>query len=345
MRGFDYAAIDKRLWDGEILRLIGDIRERKGRLDVYLKENAGTLGMAAEAARLRSIESANAIENIFVPKSRIKQICAKKTQPQNDSEQDILGYSEAYRTVLEGYDSMPVRLRYVQQLHRELYSYARGVGGNFKKTHESIKAVDSLGNEIVLFTPMTPYETPGAIDEICNKFNRAESEGRVEPLLLIPIFILDFLSIRPFSEGNERVSSLLTALLLLRSGYSVIKYVSIDGLIEESRSEYFTALRTSQHGWSEGREDVIPFVKYFLCRLLDAYREFEERIDIFGEKQSALESVRKAAYAAEKFTKAEMQELCPRLGKTSVESSLRRLVLEGVLSRHGSGRSTYYELK
>ncbi len=345
MRSFDYASIDKRLWDGEILRLIGDIRERKGRLDVYLKENAGTLGMAAESARLRAIEAANAIENIFVPRSRIKQICAKKTEPQNDSEHDILGYSDAYKTVLDGYDSMPVRLRYVQQLHRELYSYIRGVGGSFKKTHESIKAVDSLGNEIVLFTPMTPYETPGAIDEICNKYNRAESEGLIEPLLLIPIFILDFLSIRPFSEGNERISSLLTTLLLMRSGYNVIKYVSLDGLIEESRAEYFTALRTSQHGWSEGREDVIPFVKYFLGVLLDAYREFEERIDIFGEKQSALESVRKAAHAVQKFTKAEMQELCPRLGKTSVESSIRQLVLEGVLSRHGSGRATYYKVR
>ena len=345
MRNFDYASIDKRLWDGEILRLIGDIRERKGRLDVYLNEKEGTLSMAADAARLRSIEAANAIENIFVPKSRIKQICAKKAEPQNDGERDVLGYAEAYATVLDEFDSMPARLRYVQQLHRELYGYARGVGGSFKRTHESIKAVDSLGNEIILFTPTTPYETPGAIDEICNKFNRAESEGSVEPLLLIPIFILDFLSIRPFSEGNERVSSLLMSLLLMRSGYSIIKYVSIDGLIEETRSEYFTALRASQHGWSEGREDVIPFVKYVLGILLDAYCEFEARIDIFGEKQSALENVRKEAAVAGKFTKAEMQERCPRLGKTSVESSIRRLVSEGMLTRHGSGRATYYKVK
>ena len=300
--------------------------------------------MTAEGAKLNTVEAANAMENIVVPKSRIKLVCSKKTAPQNDAEQGILGYFTAYETVVESFDSMPVRMRYIQQLHRELYPHVRS-GGNFKKTHESITATDSLGNEIVLFTPMTPYETPGAIDEICNKYNRAESDAVTDPLLLIPIFVLDFLSIRPFSEGNERVASLLTLLLLLRSGYTIGKYVSIDKLIAEARPQYYNALRTSQLGWNEGREDVTPFVKFFLTVLRDAYREFEDRIDIFGEKQSAFEIVRNAAHRTRSFTKAEMQQLCPTIGKTSVESSLRKLVELRELTKEGSGRATFYKVR
>ena len=344
MRGFDYVSAEKRLWDVETLRLIGDIREHKGRLDVYLKERADSLKMTTESANQRAVETACAFEGINVPKSRIKALVTKKAEPQNDSERDIIGFYNAYTTVCSSFDSMPVRLRYVQQLHRELFYYARSVGGNFKKTNESITATDTFGNEIVLFTPATPYETPGAIDEICNKYNRAETDGTADPLLLIPLYILDFLSIRPFEEGNERVASLLISLLLFRADYNIGRYVSIDALILASRSEYFNALRKSQIGWNEGHEDATPFIKFFLGIVRDAYIEFESKIDLFGDKLSALETVRKAAQNAKSFTKAEMQELCPTLGKTSVESSLRRLTEQGVLKRYGSGRATNYTL-
>jgi Fic family protein len=272
--------------------------------------------MTEESARLRTVEAANALENISLPKSRIKAICLGKAEPQTENEHTVLGFYSAYSTVISEYESMPARLRYVQQLHRELFSHVRGVGGNFKKTNESITAIDAFGNEIVLFTPTAPYETPGAIDEICNKFNRAESDGALDPLLLIPMFVLDFLSIRPFSEGNERVSSLITSLLLLRSGYSIVKYISIDALILSARAEYFNALRKSQLSWNEGREDATPFIKFFLTVLKDAYLEFEDRIDILGNKMSALDTVRRACERARDFTKAEMQTLCPNLSKT-----------------------------
>ena len=171
------------------------------------------------------------------------------------------------------------------------YSYA----GKYKNTPNEIDMVLESGEKIVLFKPLEPYETPDAVERLCNEFEKAIDEKIVDPLILIPNFILDFLCIHPFNDGNGRMSRLLTTLLLYRSGFYVGKYISLEAKVAQNKDLYYEALADSQIGWHEGKEDAIPFVKYILGTILAAYKDFEERMTIIEPKLSALEMVRRAS--------------------------------------------------
>ena len=199
------------------------------------------------------------------------------------------------------------------------------------------------GKESILFTPPAPYETPDAIEKICNEFNIAISKCEVDPLILIPIFIHDFLCIHPFSDGNGRMSRLLTTLLLYRNGYMVGKYISLESKIAKNKNAYYDALEKAQAGWNEGKEDPVPFIKYLLGTIISAYRDFEDRMEIVSESESALDMVKKAvANKIGKFTKMDIVAMCPSLSNSSVESSLKKLAQEGIIEKKGASRATYY---
>ena len=194
-----------------------------------------------------------------------------------------------------------------------------------------------------MFTPLAPYETPAALDRICEEYNRVIGNLEVEPLIAIPVFIHDFLCIHPFNDGNGRMSRLLTTLLLYRDGFYVGKYISLEAKIAKNKDLYYDALGRSQHGWHEGTEDNMPFIKYFLGIILAAYKDFEDRFSIVETKLPAVEMVKKATQnEIGKFTKQDIRELCPSLSVSSIEGSLRKLVNAGEIKREGSGKSTCY---
>ena len=194
-----------------------------------------------------------------------------------------------------------------------------------------------------VFTPLALFETPEALEKICEEYSRVIGNFEVEPLIIIPIFIHDFLCIHPFNDGNGRMSRLLTTLLLYRSGFNVGKYISLEAKIAKNKDLYYDALRRSQDGWHEGSEDVVPFIKYLLGTILAAYKDFEDRFSIVGEKLPAVEIVRKATLTKiGKFTKRDIIELCPSLSLSSVEGSLRKLVQAGEIKREGVGKGTFY---
>ena len=164
-------------------------------------------------------------------------------------------------------------------------------------------------------------------------------------MIVIPIFIHDFLCIHPFNDGNGRMSRLLTTLLLYRSGYVIGKYISLEKKIQISKPDYYDALQQSSAGWIESTNDDTPFIKYLLSTILAAYRDFEERVDVVGHKMSALEMVEKAVKSKlGKFTKSDIMELCPEIGRGSVEQSLKVLCDKGIIKKEGSGRATFYHL-
>ena len=169
----------------------------------------------------------------------------------------------------------------------------------------------------------------------------------VEPLIVIPIFIHDFLCIHPFNDGNGRMSRLLTTLLLYRNGFYVGKYISLEAKIAKSKDFYYAALGQSQNGWHEGISDDVPFIKYFLGTVLAAYKDFEERFSLVETKLSAFEMVRRATMnKLGRFTKQDIRELCPSLSISSIEGALRKLVALEELRKEGVGKSTcYYRLK
>ena len=215
--------------------------------------------------------------------------------------------------------------------------------GRTKTVQNYISAAYPDGRTQILFTPLSPYETPEALDRICEEYNRVIGNLELEPLIAIPVFIHDFLCIHPFNDGNGRMSRLLTTLLLYRSGFYVGKYISLEAKIAGNKDLYYNALLASQNGWHEGEDDPVPFIKYLLGTVLAAYRDFEDRFAIVETKRSALEMVRLASRnKIGHFTKQDIRELCPSLSVSSVEGALRKLVASGELKREGSGKNTFY---
>ena len=344
MRTFDYSLLKRKTWDSEIISLVALIHEYKGRQEVYLKQKPEEMDRLVEIAKRQSTEASNVIEGIRTTSTRIKQLCEDKTTPKNRDEEEILGYRDVLNTIHENHEYIPIKTNYILQLHHDLYKYTeKSIGGHFKATPNVITATDQAGKEYVLFTPLAPYETPAAIDSICESYNRVVENEELDTLLLIPIFIHDFLCIHPFSDGNGRMSRLLTALLLYKSGYVVGKYISIESRIAKNKDLYYKVLEDWQEGWHENKEDVTPFVKYMLKIILAAYRDFEERIELVSEKLPAKEMVRRAVYSKiGKLSKSDIAELCPSIGIKSVELALKQLVEEGVLLKKGAGRATFY---
>lgn len=348
MRSFNYASIKEQKWDSEILGLIAAIYKEAGKQELYLKQRPEELEKLVEIAKVQSTEASNAIEGIVTTNTRIKQLVEEKTTPRNRDEQEIAGYRDALNIIHESFDAIPLSQNYILQLHKIMYSHLNNpMAGKTKNVQNYISASYPDGRSEVIFTPLTPFETPGALDKICEEYNKVIGNFELEPLIAIPMFIHDFLCIHPFNDGNGRMSRLLTTLLLYRSGFYVGKYISLESKISKNKDLYYDALNRSQCGWHEGAEDATPFIKYILGTILAAYKDFEDRFSIVEEKLPALDMVRKATLnKLGRFTKQDIRELCPSLSISSVEGALRKMVSEGEIRREGVGKSTcYYRLK
>ncbi len=347
MRTFDYAALATRNWSSETLGLVARIHEHKGCQESYLWQKPAALSRLVEIAKIQSTESSNRIEGIVTTDTRVLQLCREKTAPRNREEEEILGYRDVLSAIHENYEYIPLDTSSILKMHRTLYAYSqKEIGGRLKTTQNYITETRADGSEFVRFTPLSPEETPKALDAICDSFNRTLDTGTVDPLLLIPTFINDFLCIHPFVDGNGRMSRLLTTMLLYRCGFVVGRYISLEKKIEQNKTLYYEALQQSGVGWREGRSDPASFIEYLLGILLAAYRDFENRVILVDEKLPALEKVRSAIdQKIGKFTKSELMELVPSLSRASIESSLKRLTEEGYIMRHGSGKATFYVRK
>ena len=348
MRDFHYAAIREQKWDSEILGLIAAIYKEAGKQEMHLKQRPEELEKLVEIAKVQSTEASNAIEGIVTTSTRIRQLVEEKTAPRNRDEQEIAGYRDALNIIHENFDAIPITRNYILQLHKVLYSHMNNpMAGQTKSVQNYISATYPNGHTETLFTPLAPFETPEALDRICDEYNRVIGNMEAEPLIVIPIFIHDFLCIHPFNDGNGRMSRLLTTLLLYRNGFYVGKYISLEAKIAKNKDLYYAALRQAQEGWHEGTEDAVPFIKYLLGIILSAYRDFEERFSLVEQKKPALETVRQATLnKIGRFSKQDIRELCPALSVSSIEGALRKLVASGELKREGNGKNTcYYRLK
>ena len=344
MRIFNYSAIKNQKWDSEILGLIAAIYKEAGKQELYLKQRPDELEKLVEIAKIQSTEASNAIEGIVTTNTRIRQLVEEKTTPRNRDEQEIAGYRDVLSLIHESYDAIPLSRNYILQLHKIMYSYMNNpMAGQTKNVQNYISATFPGGHTEILFTPLAPFETPEALDRICEEYNKVIGNMELEPLIAIPIFIHDFLCIHPFNDGNGRMSRLLTTLLLYRSGFYVGKYISLEAKIAKNKDLYYDTLNRSQHGWHEETEDAVPFIKYLLGTILAAYKDFGDRFAIVEEKLPAVDMVRKAVLnKIGRFTKQDIREQCPSLSLSSVESALRKMVASGELKREGAGKSTCY---
>ena len=348
MREFNYSLIRNQKWDSDLLSLIAAIYKEAGKQELYLKQRPQELEKLVEIAKIQSTEASNAIEGIVTTSTRIRQLVEEKTTPHNRDEQEIAGYRDALNIIHESFDAIPVTQNYILQLHKIMYSHMNNpMAGRTKNVQNYITATYPDGHTEILFTPLEPYETPEALNRICEEFNKVIGNMELEPLIAIPVFIHDFLCIHPFNDGNGRMSRLLTSLLLYRCGFYVGRYISLEAKIAQNKDLYYSALRESQTGWHEGTEDAVPFIKYILGTVLAAYKDFEDRFALVEIKRTALETVRMASQSKiGRFTKQDIRELCPSLSLSAIESALRKMVDDGELKREGSGKNIcYYRLK
>lgn len=344
MRGFNYSKLNNQKWDSEMLSLIATISKAAGRQEQYMKQRPDELDKLVEVAKIQSTESSNAIEGIATTGVRLRQIVEEKTTPRSRSEQEIAGYRDVLSIIHESYNAISISRNYILQLHKILCSHTdTSMGGRIKDVQNYIAAVYPDGTAKTLFTPLAPYEIEEALDIICEEYNRVVGNHEVEPLIAIPVFIHDFLCIHPFSDGNGRMSRLLTTLLLYRSGFKVGKYISLEAKIAKHKNLYYVALQQSQIGWHEGNEDKLPFIKYLLGTIVSACNDFDERFSLVETKLPAVEMVRKAVHCKiGRFAKQDIRDLCPCLSISSVEGALRKMVASGELTRGGAAKATWY---
>lgn len=344
MRKFNYGVIKEQKWDSEVLGLIAAIYKEAGKQELYLKQRPEELEKLVEIAKIQSTEASNAIEGIVTTNTRIKQLVEEKTTPKNRNEQEIAGYRDVLGIIHDSFDAIPITQNYILQLHKILYSHMNNpLAGRTKTVQNYISATYPDGHTETLFTPLAPYETPAALDEICAEYNRVIGNLELEPLIAIPVFIHDFLCIHPFNDGNGRMSRLLTTLLLYRSGFYVGKYISLEAKIAKDKDLYYDALSASQEGWHEGTDNPVPFIKYLLGTILAAYKDFEDRFSLVEAKRSALDTVKLATQnKIGRFTKQDIRELCPSLSVSSIEGALRKLIASGELKREGKGKNICY---
>lgn len=344
MREFNYNLLKNKQWDKDILGYIGLIHEYKGKQQLYLQQKPMELDRLIELAKIQSTESSNAIEGILTTNQRLKQLMAEKTTPRNRNEQEILGYRAVLEFVHENYMYMPISANVILQLHKTLYSFLpTSFGGVFKTTSNEIDEIRADGTVVVRFKPLEPFETPEAVERLCKTYNEIIATGEVDPLVVIPTFIHDFLCIHPFNDGNGRMSRILTTLLLYKSGYVVGKYISLEKKIHSNKNEYYDVLQQASENWHEGTNDDTAFTKYLLGVILSAYRDFEERLEIVSSKKSAKDMVKEVfSVKLGQIKKSDIMEMCPNLSRSAVEKALRELIADNYITKHGKGPATFY---
>jgi len=327
------------------VNLLAAIHEHKGKQDLLIEAKSDLVSSLLDIAKIQSTGASNKIEGIITTEARLKEIVRQKATPRSRSEKEIAGYRDVLTTIHENYDYITPRANMILQLHRNLYAYSPSpIGGSYKNADNIIQETDAKGNKRVRFQPLSAFETPEAMQSLCDTFIEEVNRGEIDPLLLIPMFILDFLCIHPFNDGNGRMSRLLTLLLLYRSGYIVGKYISIEMLIEKTKDTYYDTLQQSGAGWHESENDYLPFVEYYLGIVLNAYREFSSRVELLMAKGlSKTDRVRAVIEnKVGKITKKEIMDLCPDISQTTVEKVLSDLVKQGAILKIGDGRYTQY---
>ena len=344
MRNYSLTNQWQKLLTPDIVALLTQIHEFKGEQNLFIEANSDTLTHLLEIAKIQSTEASNRIEGIYTSDERLKKIVLDKTTPQTRNEQEIAGYRDVLATIHESYEYIPLRPSMLLQLHRDLYKFSgMNIGGNYKNSDNVIAEEDAEGNRFVRFQPVSAWETAEAIDFACKAYDEA-LQGGADPLLLIPMFVLDFLCIHPFNDGNGRMSRLLTLLLLYRSGYIVGKYISIERVIEQSKETYYETLHQSSLGWHENENDYAPFVRYLLGTIVAAYRDFSSRVQLLItsglSKPERIRALIKDTLG--KITKTEIMEKCPDISQITVQRTLNELLKQGEIIKLSGGRYTAY---
>ncbi len=332
-------------FDGLQIATLRALGEYRGKQQLYVAQSPEVLSGLRQIAVIESAESSNRLEGVVVPKDRLKSLIIKNATPQNRSEQEVAGYRDALGLIHESAEHMHFAENVTLQLHSMLYRYMPQPGGQWKATNNDIVEKHPDGTVRVRFQPVVAHLTPMAMHDLVSRYDTATSQHLADPLVLVPLCILDFLCIHPFPDGNGRVARLLTLLLLYQFDYAVGRYISLERIFEESKESYYETLETSSQGWHEGKHDVLPWLNYFWGALLRAYKEFEERVGTIERGRGAKgDRVRNEILKrTTPFSISDIENDCPGVSRDMVRLILRAMKGEGVIAPMGKGRSAKWQ--
>lgn len=326
---------------GAIVRTLGNIDTSRGREQAFRAQRPQSLKMLTDIARIQSTEASNAIERITAPPKRIQALMSDKTAPTNRSEAEIAGYRSVLDMIHASASEIPFKPSVVEQLHRDLYQFTGVRAGRWKAAENAIEEEHPDGTVSVRFEPVAAAETPGAMVELHERFDRALKSPSHHPLLLIACYVFDFLAIHPFSDGNGRMSRLLTLLALYQSEYEVGRFISLERLVNDSKESYYEVLQASGHGWREDEHDITPWLEYFLGIITAAYNEFESRVGAVAGRGSKAEAITQfiRSSLSDEFTVADVRRAAPNASQSYISKKLAGLRDQGVIQPQGTGKS------
>ncbi|MCL2615870.1 MAG: Fic family protein [Dehalococcoidia bacterium] len=344
MKHFDYSFLESGMLPAGLVNVVGAISELRER-ESLLKDNYPDVFTRLESiAKVQSVKGSNAIEGIVTSEQRINEIVNQNSAPLNHNEAEIAGYRDALNLIHQSFGDIDIRERDILRLHEIMLSYAPISGGAYKQSDNVIMEVDAVGSRKVRFAPTPANETAFAMEQLVLAFMDARSNYNVNQLLLIPCFVLDFLCIHPFADGNGRMSRLLSFLLLFKNGFDAGKYISFEEHINKGKGDYYEALRLSSEGWHENTNSYFPFIENFVTTLLYCYRELDKRFAVVHAKK-VNKRERVEATVLNSLLPISKQETCyvlPDVSPTTVEAALAAMLKNGIAEKVGIGKNTKY---
>lgn len=327
-----------------LVRTLAEIHRSRGKQELYRERAPEVLENLRRVALIESTESSNRIEGVVVPRSVLVELVEKESGPpriENRSEGEVAGYRAVIDLVLASHQNIPLTSGVVLQLHRDLYKFAGGIGGVWKPTENEITERGTDGKAFVRFVPVRAFRTPAAMDELHVSFAAGLKADEIDPLILIALYVLDFLCIHPFADGNGRMSRLLTVLLLHQQGFEVGQYISLERLIEQAKDGYYDTLYRSSQGWHEDQHNPAPWIEYFLTIIRTAYEEFSTRVDeLKGQRGTKTAFVLQAIdRAIGDFSVAEIHAKVPSVGLDLIRKVLKEEKAAGRILSLGRGRT------
>lgn len=337
--------LDSLKFNSEQASVIRAIGEYRGKQALFFKQSPETLETLRMVAKIESSESSNRLEGIELPHKKIEELVLKDSAPISRSEQEIAGYRDALNLIHESGQDMPFTTNVILQLHGILYRYLSNPGGKWKSGDNEITETYADGTKRIRFIPTKAFLTPTAMDQLAQDYAKAVEQQKLDPIILVPLAILDFLCIHPFTDGNGRMSRLLTLMLLYQFDYQVGHYISLERIFEESKESYYETLEICSQGWHDGNHPVNPWLNYFWGVLLRAYREFEERVGVIStSKGSKTELIRNTINRRiGPFSIGSIESDCPGISREMIRIVLRQMRDEGVIKSIGKGRAALWQ--
>lgn len=345
MSSFESDFIGRQPINQGLLQSIRLIGEYKGKQELFKEQSPQILETLLQTSIIQSTESSNRIEGVTALPDRMKDLLEEKTAPGDRSEQEIAGYRDVLNTIHGNYAHIPSSPNVVLQFHRDLYKFTPEAGGTWKSVDNDITEVLDDGTRVRRFEPVPAYATPDAMERLHERFNVLWESGKVEPLLLVASYVLDFLCIHPFRDGNGRMARLLTLLLLYKAGYEVGRFISLERIVEDSKDSYYDTLHESSRKWHEGEHNLLPWWEYFIGLALAAYKEFEARVGLLTTTRGAKrEMVLNAVeLLPQRFQVADVERLSPGASRPTINRVLAELRDGGRIACIKPGRGAVWE--